>query len=203
MKITVQTLVFVSVVLILSSCKGKSESNSRSGSVNVVKQEIAIEIYNEIKVEGAIDVIYEAKPDEAAYLRVEAEDDIINLVDVKVKKNTLNIKAKESINPARFVVYTNSPSLKQIECKGASNIEVTGTVEGKELEVEMKGTGNFTAENLIYEKAEFKLDGAGNMSMGGQIQKAKIEISGSGNIKASGLISDELECKIKGAETWK
>lgn len=193
---------FCFVLFVTFSCGGgSSDSHSRSstGKGTVVEHEIPVEIFKEIKVEGAIDVVYESKPDEAAYLRVEAEDDIIPLVDIKVKKNTLNIKAKESINPARFVVYTNSPSLEKVECKGASNIELNGTLQGKELKVEMRGTGNLTAENLIYEKAEFKLEGAGDMTMAGQVQKAKLEIGGTGNINALGLITDDLECKIRGA----
>ncbi len=187
-------------ILLFASCGGSSSDNKGTirGDGNVIKHEITVSIFNEIKVEGAIDVIYESKPDEAAYLEVEADDNIIPLIDIKVKGKTLHIKARESINPNRFVVYTNSPSLKYIESKGASNITLNGVVAGDELKIEMKGTGNLNADNLVYEKGEFKLQGAGNIDMQGQIHKAKYEISGNGNIKASELATDELECKLKG-----
>jgi len=195
-KIKVYAFICCLSALLLSSCNGKKPVQ---GDGNIITHEIPVNIYNEIKVEGAIDVIYEAKPDEAAFLKVEADDNIIPLIDIKVKGRTLNIKARESINPSRFTVYTNSPSLKQVESKGASNISLKGSVAGDELKIEMKGTGNFEAENIVFEKAEFKLQGAGNMEMGGQIHKTKLEISGTGDIKASELAVDEVECKIKGS----
>lgn len=181
--------------LLLVSCKGKTVQ----GDGNVVSHEIAVDIYNEIKVEGAIDVVYEAKPDEAAYLRVEADDNIIPLIDIKTKGRTLEIKSKESINPSRFIVYTNSPSLKYIESKGASHINLRGSIAGTQLKVEMKGVGNFSAENLIYEKAEFKLQGANEMTIAGQCHKAKFELSGTGDIKAVNMAVDELECNLSGS----
>lgn len=197
MKKTIQALVYICCIaaLALTSCKGKAVQ----GDGNVISHEIPIEIYSEIKVEGAIDIIYNAKPDEAAYLRIEADDNIIPLIDVKVKGRSLTIKSKESINPSRFVVYTNSPSLKYVESKGASTIQLQGAIAGDELKIEMKGTGNFIADNLVYDKAEFQLKGAGNMEMAGQVHKAKIEISGTGDIKASKLAVNEMEANIKGS----
>lgn len=182
------------VALLATSCKGKVIE----GDGKIITHEIPVDIYNEIKVEGAIDVIYEAKPDEAAYLRAEADDNIIPLIDVRTKGRILQIKVKESINPSRLTIYTNSPSLKFVESKGASNITLKGAVAGSDLKIEMKGTGNFGADNLIYEKAQFKLSGAGHMLIAGQIHKAKLEISGSGNIESEELAVDELECNIKG-----
>lgn len=197
MKTTIRTIVYSCcfAALALVSCKGKAVE----GDGNVVAHEIPVDIYSEIRVEGAFDVIYEAKPDETAYLRVEADDNIIPLVDIKTKGRSLNIKARESINPSRFVVYTNSPNLKYVESKGASNVTLKGSIAGSELKVEMKGVGDLKAENLVYEKAEFKLQGANEMNLAGQCHKAKIELSGTGDIKASGLAVDELECNLKGS----
>lgn len=197
MKKAIHVLTYICCIatLAFASCKGKSVQ----GDGNVISHEIPIEIYSEIKVEGAIDIVYNAKPDEAAYLRIEADDNIIPLIDVKVKGRSLTVKARESINPSRFVIYTNSPSLKYVESKGASNIQLRGAIAGDELKIEMKGTGNFKADNLVYDKAEFQLKGAGNMEMAGQVHKAKIEISGTGDIKASDLLVNEMESSIRGS----
>lgn len=176
------------------SCKDKSVK----GDGNVISQEIPIEIYNEMRVEGAIDIFYEAKPDEAAYLRVEADDNIIPLLDIQAKKNKLTIKVRESINPSRFVIYTNSPSLKYVENKGASNVYLVGAVAGDIFKIDQRGVGDFKADNLVFAKAEFFLRGAGNMQLSGQVIKGKMEISGNGDIEASGLLVDDLECHIKG-----
>lgn len=183
------------IAMALTACKGKAVQ----GDGNIVSHEVAVDIYSEIRVEGAFDVIYEAKPDEPAYLRVEADDNIIPLIDIKTKGRSLNIKARESINPSRFVVFTNSPSLKYVESKGASNITLKGSIAGSDLKVEMKGVGDFHAENLIYEKAEFKLQGANDMIIAGQCHKVKIELSGTGDVKAVDMPVDELECNLRGS----
>lgn len=206
MKTIVRTfsILYLLSLLCLISCKESTNSNKTIiGDRVIEKQEITVSIYNEIKVEGAIDVVYEAKPDEAAFLEVEADENIIPLVDIKVKGKTLHIKARESINPARFTVYTNSPNLKYIESKGASKVLLKGTIEGKDMKIELKGTGNLRAENLIYEKGEFKLEGSGDMEIGGEIAKAKYEISGNGNIDAPDMVVSDLECKIRGTGNMK
>lgn len=197
MKNQVKSFIVISCMLVLAlvSCKEKAVQ----GDGNVIRHEVEIDIYNEIKVEGAIDIVYEAKPDEAAFLEVEGDDNIIPLIDVKVKKRTLVVKARESINPSRLTVYTNSPSLKYIETKGASKVDVKGAVAGEEFKLELKGTGDFKADNLVFEKAEFKLQGAAGVTMAGQIDKAKYEISGTGNVHAADMIVNDLECKIKGS----
>lgn len=196
MKKSMYTLTYICciAVLALTSCNGKPVQ----GDGNVISHEIPVEIYSEIKTEGNIDLVYSAKPDEAAYLRIEADGNIVPLIEVKVKGRTLIVKTRESINPSRFVIYTNSPNLKYVESKGQSNIELQGAVAGDELKVEMKGTGNFKAENLIYDKAKFELDGVGNMEMAGQIAVAEVEINGSGNVKASALVVNEMKTHLGG-----
>ncbi|MDU1903502.1 MAG: head GIN domain-containing protein [Dysgonomonas sp.] len=195
MKASLKVLLSITIIsLFFISCKEKTVQ----GDGNVIRHEIEVDIYNEIKVSGAIDVVYEAKPDEAAFLEVEADDNIIPLIDIKVKGRTLHIQARESINPSRFIVYTNSPSLKYIETKGASKIKMLGAVAGDEFKLDLKGTGDFVAENLVFEKAEFKLNGSANMEVAGQVDKAKFEIAGNGNIKATDLSINDVECKIKG-----
>lgn len=192
------TLCFLSVLLIFS-CK-KTDNPGSVSAVNdtPVRQEVDIKIYNEIKVEGAIDVFYESKPDDAAFLEVEASKSIIPLVDIKVKGKTLHIKSRESINPGRLVVYTNSPTLKYVEAKGASSVSISGASGEKVLKLELKGTGNIHTENLMYEKTEAKLEGSGNITLAGESDKAKYEINGNGNISAENMLVKELECKIKG-----
>lgn len=194
----IQFLLLGCVLMFLQTSCGGSGDGAVRGDGNIVKHEIAVEVYNEIKVEGAIDVVYQSKPDEAAFLEVEADDNIIPLIDIRVKRNTLEIKARESINPSRFIVYTNSPSLKYIESKGASKILLKGIISGDRLKVEMKGTGDVTAENLVFDQGEFKMQGTGDMHLAGQIVKAKYEISGAGDINASDLVVDNLECRLKG-----
>lgn len=184
--------------ILFVSCNSIGNNNTVRGDGNVIKHEVSIGVYDEIKIEGAADIVYQSKPDEAAFLEIEADDNIVPLVEVEVKGKTLNIKVKESINPSRFTIHTNSPTLKRIECKGASNIDLKGSIIGEDIKAEMKGTGNLTAENLGYKKGEFKIQGAGNMTIGGQIQKAKYEISGTGDIDAITLVATELECKLKG-----
>ena len=181
-------------LLSLVSCNSKPVK----GDGDVISKEIPVEIYNEIRVEGAMDIVYEAKPDEAAYLRVEADDNIIPLLDIETKKNKLNVKVRESISPSRFVIYTNSPSLKYVENKGASNIHLVGAIAGDEFKLDQRGIGEFKADNLVFTKAEFNLRGSGNMTIGGEATKTKMEISGNGNIEATNFTANELECFIKG-----
>ncbi len=196
MNTTVRTLFLLIISIAGTGCNNSGKTEP--GTEDLISKELPVEIYNQIKIEGAIDLNYECKPDEASYFRVEADDNILPLLDAKVKKETLIIKAKESINPARFTIYTNSPSLKYVETKGASVVNLNGSVSGQKIKIEQKGIGNITAEDLIFDKAEFYLRGSGNLILGGQIEKSKMEITGNGNIQAFELTVDELECRLNG-----
>lgn len=193
---TIQIWIYVACIslLALSSCKRKTVRNDS----HIISKEIPVDVYDEIKVEGAIDIVYTAKPDEAAYLRIEAADDIMPQIDVKTKGKTLVAKAKETLKPSRFVIYTNSPTLKYVESKGTSNIQLGGVVTGDEFKIEMKGTGDLFIDNLKYNKAEFYLQGAGAMELAGQVHKCKIEITGTGDVSASDLSTNEMEANIRG-----
>lgn len=183
-----------SIGIFATSCNPKQTK----GDGNVISKEIPIDIYNQIEVEGAVDIEYEAKPDEAAYLRIEADDNIIALIELKSKGGKLSIKVEDNIIPSRFVVHTNSPSLKAVESKGNSIVYLKGAIAGTELKVETKGTSNLKADNLVYEKSEFKLNGANEMELAGQCNVSKMEIKGTGNINAVNFVVGDLECKLNG-----
>lgn len=188
------TLLFTTGVLLLTSCNSKVK-----GDGNIITEEIAIDNYNEIKLAGSIDVIYEAKPGEPTYLRVESDSNIIPILKIESQQNVLRIEPRKDINPTRGVhVYTNSPSLKYIESKGSSDIHLQGAIAGDEFKLDQRGSGDFTADNLVFAVAEFNLQGSGDMKLAGKVDKAKIEISGNGDIKAFDMEANSMDCSIRG-----
>lgn len=182
-------------LLTMTSCN----MNTTVGSGNVITHEIPVDMYNKIELEGSANIVYEAKPDADAYLQIETDDNIVPLVIIRVKDNTLQITTKGNISPTRLVVHTNSPSLAGVESKGSSDIYLKGAIAGQELDIEQKGSGNVSADNLVYEKVEVDIKGSGNMTLKGMTKSASIEISGSGDINATGMVANNTKCDIKGS----
>lgn len=185
----------VTVCLVLfTSCESKIK-----GDGNIITEEFAIDAYNELKIEGSVNVIYEAKPADPTYLRIETDANIMQELKVESKKNILVIAPRKKINPTRGVnVYTNSPSLKYVESKGSSDIHLQGAVAGDEFKLDQLGSGDFIADNLVFNVADFNLKGSGEMTMSGQVNKSKVDIAGNGDVKAFGLVVGSLDCIISG-----
>lgn len=198
MKVLKTSISVFSVCLILVSLFASCNSSNVQGSGKISSNEIQVSNYNQIELDATINLVYEAKPDEPPYLKIEGDDNLIPIIEINVKNSKLEIKQKKNINPTQLAIYTNSPSLKSIDSRGVTEIHLKGAIAGDEFVYEQRGLGNLKADNLVFEKANFKMRGTGDITLAGQANKALYELAGNGNIRATEMKVTDLNCQLKG-----
>lgn len=192
-------LMFIASILAIKSCNMDSIGNGKRGDGKVESIEIPVTDYWQINNLGPGDIVYEQKADTAPYCRLEIDHNLIASVSIEAKNGVLKVSKIENINPTVFKIYTNSKELKLIENSGSGDILLNGAISGEELNIEMKGSGDFTAHNLNSTKLSVNLEGSSDIRLGGSTSEGSISIKGSGDIDAYALVAKNMLCSIHGA----
>lgn len=123
-----------------------------------------------------------------SYIVTEVQDDAL-IIDIK-KNNLNNIKTCE--------VYITTKSLSKIQSKGSGNIYCKEAFKGKDMMLELSGSGDvdlvLDAQNL-----EINVLGSGNVKIKGVGGTFESILSGSGDIEASNLHLERCHAKVHGS----
>ena len=150
------------------------------GNGNIVTRNYDVTMFDEISVALPATVNFTVSNDYTCAVRV--DENLLEYLDIKVKDNDLQLcKPKEhnntSLRATEFVIEVTAPSLKDISLAGSGTLNVLSPLDGKELEVDLAGSGDIVLSCDIVD-----LDA---------------DIAGSGDIKAR--VSGQLEYSIIGS----
>lgn len=186
------------LVLTLASWQIKK---SIKGDKNIVKKEFSISDYDKINLSGSNTIVYLQKLGAAPYVAIEIDQNLVDLLDVTVKNKELQITTKDrvSVNPSKFVVYTNSKELSTVEVRGSGKFVAEGIVQAKELKISIGGSGKCEFNNLEAHNVKGSISGSGKIILGGKGTTSDFSISGSGSIDAKDLSVDDVNASISGS----
>lgn len=179
---------FVVIVLGLNSCLTIS---GERGNGDIQSREFDIEDYSAVRLSGSKKMIYEQKDTEKPYLRIEIDENLLPYLNPVVENGCLNLKSTKNINPTKYVIYTNSTSLKKADLSGSGQLSLESDIESGQLDVSISGSGKIVAGNIRCQGLKSSISGSGSLQIdslyGGLFE---IATSGSGKIKAAGVISE-------------
>jgi hypothetical protein len=149
----------------------------------IVAKEITVTDFSEIKLSAPADVIYEQKPDAAPYLRVETDENVVDLLNISVKNDELvvGIKERKSISFSKYLIYTNSKQLSDIQVSGSGDVVVNQLRCGK-LNASVAGSGNINLEGKA-DNTVLSVTGSGEIKYVGNPAAISSSITGSGKIE--------------------
>lgn len=195
-------LLLAAIAILLSITQVSCYLRSVKGNGNVVTKEISISDYKELIVEGGnIELTY-TQSEEAPYLQIETDQNILDILETEVHGDELKIRPsnrRTSIDPTRFIIKTNSKSLKDLKMAGSGEGRIEGLLKSHELELGIAGSGTLTADSLDVYELECDMAGSGEMILAGKAEKTKIKSAGSCYIKAFDLTTEWLNCKMAGS----
>lgn len=168
------------------------------GNGNVVNKIIEIKDYEEFSFGGSATIYYEQKEHAAPYLRIETDENIQSLIKVTSKNGKLDITAN-NISPTKYVIYTNSKSLTNVDLAGSTKFTIKGKATAKSLKIKKAGSGTLTADDLKYESVLISTAGSGKVNLGGETEKVTCNSNGSGHIDMIDLKADDAKCSISGS----
>lgn len=196
--VSILMIIAMSFATIASAANPLRFGGITRGNGNVVNKVIEIKDYQEFSFGGSATIYYEQKEHAAPYLRIETDENIQPLIVVKSDDGKLRISAN-NIAPTKYVIYTNSKSLSELELAGSTKFTIKGKASSELLRIKKAGSGTLNAGDLHYNSVLVNTSGSGKITLGGETDKVTCNTSGSGHINMVDLKTDEAKCSISGS----
>ena len=78
-------------------------------------------------------------------------------------------------------------------------MESTNALSGKELKIEVSGSGNVKIGQANYQRIESQVAGSGNLEIGGSADDGEFHVSGSGDINGKEVKCKRVTCSVSGS----
>lgn len=180
------------VALTLNSCM-----NTIDGNGNVVNEKRALSSFNKIDISGGFEVLLNQGNKEK--LELEIDENLVELIETKVKGNTLYISSKEPIGDAESLkIYITVVDVEDINASGAIELKNKGTYQSENLEIDVSGAADIDLD-LEVENLTMDMSGASETTLSGSANNFDIEISGAGELDAKKMKTRNTSIDISGA----
>lgn len=180
---------FIAIALLAFSTTACSQQHTyRSGgfgsktvkaSKNYVTKDIKVDNFTKLSVAGSPDVTYTQKSGKPT-VEVYTSDNIVDLLDIRVKDNTLYIGFKKNVSVSynKLEVRVSAEKLNGIAVAGSGDVELNNV------------TANFTRASVA---------GSGTAILSGSTQEAEYSVAGSGDLLASDFVAKKASASVAGS----
>jgi hypothetical protein len=165
------------------------------GSGNRISEERDLEPFSEIYLAGSEEVVVTIG--EPQSVTVEADDNLIELVETRVKGDTLLIRTEKNYRSSEGIrVEITVPELDEVGLAGSGDIEISGlAVAG--FSVSVTGSGSVAVRGTA-EDLDATVTGSGDLRLFElEVQRAEALITGSGDIEVRA--TESLDASVTGS----
>lgn len=157
-----------------------------------------------------------------ASFQITIDENLFPLLEIKSVGGTLSIEVKDRaiMNPTKLIIKSQSEGLNNIrisgcvdfvfdnaftsdkltlKLSGAGDVSMKNATRVGEFNATISGASDMVADNLVCEKMDCGISGAGDFNLKGKADKAKFRISGAGDLEAFDFEVKDLECSVSGA----
>lgn len=146
--------------------------------------------FDVIRTEGAYDV--EFTQGDRWSIEVTTGENIHELLEIGVEKKVLRLGLKDrktAVGDLRVAI--TAPDLRNIEVKGAADLDLRDLSLGHDFAISVDGAGDVEADKLICDRLEITVNGAGDIDIS-QLDASRLDITvnGAGDIELGGKAGD-------------
>lgn len=171
-------------------------------SNNYVTKDIKVDDFQKISVSGKADVIFTQKSGRPQ-LEVYTSDNIVDLLDIKVKDNTLHIGFKKNVNVSytKLEIRVSAETLEDVSVAGSGDILFKNGLQTKSnLAVSVAGSGNIHGNDIKCNDMRISIAGSGSISSDNiTCSNLKVSVAGSGDTVLKDVTSINTEAGISGS----
>ncbi len=130
---------------------------------------------------------------------IRAQQNILDVVSTEVNRNTLEVKATESISVTDPVqIWITIKTLESVELSGAGTIQSATNFIAEKTSIDLSGSGKIELV-LSCEKLDADISGSGELNLKGRVSSSDLIISGSGSINGLNCAMDKCKINISGS----
>lgn len=180
------------LVLLLSLFAAGIQAQTVVPSKKYITKEVKnVSEFNSIKVVGSPQVEYWQSKDSKTAVSIYCSENVVDLVEVSTVEGVLQVNIKQGVNIRggnyRLTVTASSPSLKQVDVKGSSDVLLKGSVKGESLQLNVAGSGDIDADDLHFTHLVGTVKGSGDIDLKKvKATNVNMQVNGSGDIKVEG-----------------
>ena len=200
---------FIAIALLAFSTTACSQQHTyRSGgfgsktvkaSKNYVTKDIKVDNFTKLSVAGSPDVTYTQKSGKPT-VEVYTSDNIVDLLDIRVKDNTLYIGFKKNVSVSynKLEVRVSAEKLNGIAIAGSGDIN-SSNITCNDLQVSVAGSGDMKLNNVTANFTRASVAGSGTAILSGSTQEAEYSVAGSGDLFASDFVAKKASASVAGS----
>jgi Putative auto-transporter adhesin, head GIN domain len=189
------SLVFLFLLLMLSSCTYSQSFVPVRGSGMPVDRNYSVSDFRGIDVSGGFDVTLIQGNTESVTLT--AQENLFDHIIVKVDNGSLKIYTRNNLIMTRQLkARITFKSIDNLKVSGGGDVTSETPVNAESLDVYISGGGNFSSV-INSEELKCHLSGGGDAEISGRTKVYNLDISGGGNLK-SDLNASIISCRIAG-----
>lgn len=200
---------FIAIALLAFSTTACSQQHTyRSGgfgsktvkaSKNYVTKDIKVNNFTKLSVAGSPDVTYTQKSGKPT-VEVYTSDNIVDLLDIRVKDNTLYIGFKKNVSVSynKLEVRVSAEKLNGIAVAGSGDIN-SSDITCNDLQVSVAGSGDMKLNNVTANFTKASVAGSGTAILSGSTQEAEYSVAGSGDLFASDFVAKKASASVAGS----
>jgi Putative auto-transporter adhesin, head GIN domain len=164
-------------LLTVSQATAFSFSRGIKGSGEMETRELDLDTFTAISMGGAFDL--DIRLGDRQRVEVTIDDNLWKAFEAEVNGDWLSLDWSESVR-----------------CDGDCRVEIT--VKSLE-EISINGAGDVDISDFEGREFTYRLSGAGNLEMDGEVDSLEIRISGAGKADTTDLIAKDVKVQISGA----
>ena len=209
MKKLASLLTCICIILSTTACsQSKNYSSGNWGSKKViasnkyVTKDIKVDNFRKISVAGSPDVTFTQKsgrPEVEGY----TSDNIVDLLDIKVKDNTLYIGFKKDVNVSykKLEVRVSAETLNGISVAGSGDVFLkNGLQTNDNLSINVAGAGEFKGSGIKCNDMKVSVAGAGDINADNiTCNNLKVSVAGSGDMVLRNVTATGTEASVAGS----
>ncbi len=206
---------FITIALLAFSMTACSQQHTyRSGglnsktvkaSKNYVTKNIKVDDFTKLSVTGSPDVLYTQKSGKPG-VEVYTSDNIVDLLDIRVKDNTLYVGFKKNVSVSydKLEVRVSSETLNGISVAGSGDVELKNGLKTDELNISVAGSGDISGDNIACTGLGISIAGSGDIDCSDiACDELKVSVAGSGDAKLHNVMTRFAKSSVAGSGTIK
>jgi hypothetical protein len=156
--------------------------------------------FNKLDLGGHFDL--RLKKGDKAEVIIETEDIGPDEIITEIRNNTLYISMKDDKkfrkgDLKKSVIYLTYTDLRSIQWQGAGNITTESELVADRFELDISGAGNVKMD-LKVQNLQVDMSGAGNIELRGTTRNQDVQMSGAGNYNGFDLKSEKAKVDMSG-----
>ncbi len=146
------------------------------------------------------DVFVEQSSDTGKFF-IQGESNIINKIKWSVNNNKLKFSVDDNFrldNNEPIIIKICSQDLKGVAIESIGSVQIQNKVNFSEFYVEIEGAGHCSADILLLNNFNGKVEGVVNIELKGKATKSNFKLEGAGQIHALDFESDDVYAHVQG-----